>query len=50
MAAIYNEVDGVRLLLKYGADKDLKTRDGFAAFDLARAYNAPDVVALLMGQ
>jgi ankyrin repeat protein len=46
-AAARGEVDLVKLLLQYGADKDMKNEDGTTALDLARK-NSHDLVADLL--
>ena len=50
MAALNDDVEGVQLLLKYGADKDFKSEDGQTALDMARQLNAKNVVTLLAAQ
>ena len=47
MAALNDDVEGVELLLRYGADKDFKDEEGKTALDLARGQKAERVVALL---
>jgi len=47
VAALNDDVTGVSLLLRYGADKGVRTEDGFTALDLARSQGADSVVALL---
>lgn len=47
VSALNDDVEGVKLLLEYGADKGLVTGDGMTALDLARSQGAERVVALL---
>ncbi|KAL8655333.1 MAG: hypothetical protein Q9226_003089 [Calogaya cf. arnoldii] len=47
MAAYNDDVEGVQLLLRYGADKHLKDEDGQTALDCAKDVNAEGVIALL---
>lgn len=47
MAAMNNDVEGVQLLLRYGADKGLKDDDGQTALDHAKAAHAQGVIAQL---
>ena len=49
MAAYNNDVEGVELLLRYGADKRIRDESGQTALDCAREVEAGDVVALLEG-
>lgn len=46
-AALRNDVNGVRLLLQYGADSRIKIWKGSTALDLAKAADAHDVRRLL---
>lgn len=46
-AAQNGDLDLAQLLLRYGADAQARKADGQSALDLARAYQHPDVVALL---
>lgn len=50
MAALNDDVEGIQLLLKYGANKDLKLEDGQAALDMAKEVNAKKVIALLTAE
>lgn len=50
MAALNDDVEGIQLLLKYGADKDFKSEDGHTALDMAKAENSKRVIALLMAE
>ncbi|MEW5851213.1 MAG: ankyrin repeat domain-containing protein [Myxococcota bacterium] len=45
--ALHGDVEGVRLLLRHGADASLQADNGSTAADLAREKGHPDVVALL---
>ena len=45
MAALNDDVEGIQLLLKYGADKELKSEDGQTALDMAKAQNSKKVIA-----
>ena len=47
MAAYNDDVEGVQLLLRYGADKSLKDETGQTALDCARDVGAKRVIALL---
>ena len=47
MAALNNDVEGVRLLLRYGADKNCRDEDGMTVRDAAGLVDAKDVMALL---
>ena len=47
MAAYNDDVEGVRLLLRYGADKHIKDEDGQTALDCAKDADAKGVIALL---
>jgi len=47
MAALNDDVKGVELLLRYGADKDCKAEDGQTALDMARSEKAEAVMVLL---
>lgn len=47
MAAINDDAEGVRLLLRYGVDKDFKDEKGYTALDFAKRHNARAIVALL---
>lgn len=47
MAALNNDLEGVRLLLRYGASKGIKDEDGQTALDLAKLVEAKDLFALL---
>lgn len=47
MAALNDDTEGVRLLLKYGADKDVKDEDGKTALDMAKDVDAKAVITLL---
>jgi len=47
MAAVNDDVDSVRVLLRYGADKNLRTDNGETAFGLAVAVGASRVTAIL---
>lgn len=47
ICSLNDDVEGVRLLLRYGADKGVVTEDGLTALDLARSQGAERVVALL---
>lgn len=47
VAAYDHDVEGVRLLLRYGGDKDLKDDHGKTPLDWARGVDAQDVVNLL---
>ena len=50
MAAGNDDVEGVRLLLKYGADKEFKSSDGQTALDIAKQRDAKKVIALLTAE
>lgn len=50
MAALNDDVEGIQLLLKYGADKEFKSEDGQTALDMAKAQNSKRVIALLMAE
>ncbi|KAF2175157.1 ankyrin [Zopfia rhizophila CBS 207.26] len=50
MAALNDDVEGIQLLLKYGADKEFKSEDGQTALDMAKAENSKRVIALLMAE
>jgi ankyrin repeat protein len=50
MAATNDDVEGVQLLLKYGADKDFRSEDGQTALDMAKAEGSKQVVALLSAE
>jgi hypothetical protein len=50
MAALNDDVEGVQLLLKYGADKEFKSEDGETALDMAKADDSKRVIALLMAE
>lgn len=47
MAAYNDDVEGIQLLLGYGADRACKDEDGQTALDCAKAADAKRVVALL---
>lgn len=47
MAALNDDVEGIQLLLKYGADKDFKSEDGQTALDMAREAHSERAIALL---
>ncbi|KAI4146590.1 MAG: hypothetical protein L6R39_003402 [Caloplaca ligustica] len=47
MAAYNNDAEGVQLLLRYEADKDLRDEDGQTALDCAKSVDAKGVIALL---
>ncbi|KAJ8516496.1 hypothetical protein ONZ45_g6196 [Pleurotus djamor] len=49
MAALNDDVEGVQLLLRYGADKEQKSEDGHTALDLAEDVDAKRVTSLLKG-
>ena len=48
MAALNDDAEGVRLLLRYGADKEVKDDDGQMALDMAGMVDAKTVIALLL--
>ncbi len=48
MAAYNDDLEGVQLLLRYGADKGRKDEEGQTALDCAKAADAKRVVALLV--
>lgn len=48
MAALNNDVKGVQLLLRYGADKGIEDEDGQAALDMAKNVGAKEVYTLLL--
>lgn len=50
MAALNDDVEGVELLLRYGADRGFRTEDGDTALDLARSTGAKGVIALFMAE
>ena len=50
MAALNDDVEGIQLLLKYGADKDFKSEESETALDMAKAQNSKRVIALLTGE
>jgi ankyrin repeat protein len=47
MAALNDDVDGMVLLLKYGANKQSKSEDGHTTLDMARKEGSKMVIALL---
>ena len=47
MAALNNDVQGVQLLLRYGASKDIKDEDGQTALDMAKLVEAKELFTLL---
>lgn len=47
MAAYNDDSEGVQLLLRYGADKNIKDEGGQTALDCAKVADAKSVVALL---
>lgn len=47
MAALNDDVEGIQLLLKYGADKEFKSEAGETALDMAKSQNANKVIAFL---
>lgn len=47
MAAYNNDIEGVQLLLRYGADKNIKDECGQTALDCAKDVAAKGVIALL---
>ncbi|KAG5645526.1 hypothetical protein DXG03_005801 [Asterophora parasitica] len=47
IAALNNSVEWASLLLRYGANKELKTDEGATALDYARSANAQDVINLI---
>lgn len=47
MAAYNDDIEGVKLLLCYGADKNIKDEDGRTALDCAKQVDAKGVIALL---
>lgn len=47
MAALNDDVEGVRLLLAYGADREFRDEEGKTALDMARGQDAKAVIALL---
>ena len=47
IAALRGKIEVVRELLKRGAKKDLKDKDGDTAYDDARSKNHSAIVALL---
>ncbi|OAL43207.1 hypothetical protein IQ07DRAFT_300507 [Pyrenochaeta sp. DS3sAY3a] len=50
MAALSDDVEGIQLLLKYGASKDLKSGEGQTALDIAKEANAKKLIALLTAE
>ena len=50
MAALNDDMEGIQLLLKYGADKDFKAENGQTALDMAREANSERAIALLTPQ
>ncbi|KAG6907268.1 hypothetical protein DXG01_009642 [Tephrocybe rancida] len=48
MAALNNAAEWASLLLRYGADRELKTDSGQTALDYARSADAHEVIALLL--
>ncbi|KAJ4371263.1 hypothetical protein N0V83_004480 [Neocucurbitaria cava] len=50
MVALNDDVEGIQLLLKYGANKDFKSEDGQTALDMAKEVNATNVIALLTAE
>ena len=48
MAALNDDTEGVRLLLKYGAGKEFKDEDGKTALDMAKMVDAKAVITLLI--
>jgi ankyrin repeat protein len=50
MAALNDDIEGVRLLLKYGADKEFKSDEGQTALDMAKEQNSKGVIALLIDE
>ena len=49
MAAVNNDVEGVTLLLRYGADKEMKDDEGWTALRYAQDGDAREVIDLLGG-
>lgn len=47
MAAYNDDIEGIQLLLRYGADKSIKDESGQTALDCAKEVKAMDVIALL---
>ena len=47
MAALNDDVKGIELLLRYGADKNFKSEEGETALDMAKSQKAEAVIALL---
>ena len=47
MAALNDDVEGVQLLLRYGADRDFRDEEGKTALDMAREQKSNRVLALL---
>ena len=47
MAALNNDVKGVQLLLRYGADKEARDDDGQTALDMAKDVGAKELFTLL---
>ena len=48
-AALDDNVEGIRLLLRYGAERRLVSERGETALDMARRVGAMNAVALLSG-
>ncbi|WP_412984172.1 ankyrin repeat domain-containing protein [Pontimicrobium sp. IMCC45349] len=46
-AAKFNRVDILKILISYGADLDLKSRDGITALNYAKKSNATEAIELL---
>lgn len=47
MAALNNDTEGVQLLLRYHADKNVEDDDGMTSLDMARSVDAKAVITLL---
>jgi len=46
--ALYGKLDAIKTLIEYGADKNIRDKQGRTALELAKKYNHPRIVEILM--
>ena len=47
-AALYGKLDAIQTLIEYGADKNIRDKQGRTALELAKKYNHPRIVEILL--
>jgi ankyrin repeat protein len=49
-AALYGKLDALKILLEFGADKNIRDSQGRTALELAKKYNHSEIVEILLHQ